>query len=304
MIIVILMMKNRKLFLTTGGGLIFLLIGELAILLRITSLKIWVTPLCWTGYIFLVDSYLYRKKGYSLIQNQPREALATFPISTALWLIFEGYNLLLKNWEYLNVPSHPLIAYPGYAWSFGTILPALLETNALLEYWGFFKNVSFKPHGLSKRALLFSFLLGLLFLIYPLLTASSCDFTPVWLGFTFLLEPLNYHFGGESLLRKPEKGEAERLFTLLVSGGAMGFLWEFWNFWAGAKWIYHIPVPTNVKIFEMPLLGFLGFFPFAVEFYVMYAFVIMISNKMSRLPLKDVLLTKLYKQHRSDVRGI
>jgi len=298
------MMKNRKLFLTIGGGLILLLMGEFAILLRITFLKIWVTPLCWTGYVLLVDSYLYRKKGYSLIQNQPRDALATFPISTGLWLIFEGYNLLLKNWEYVNVPSHPLIAYAGYAWSFGTILPALLETNALLEYWGFFKNASFKPQDLSKGALLFSFLLGLLFLIYPLLTASPCDFTPVWLGFIFLLEPLNYYFGGESLLRRLEKGKTQRLFTLLVSGGVMGFLWEFWNFWAGAKWIYHIPVPTNIKIFEMPLLGFLGFFPFAVEFYVMYAFVIMLSKKLLHLQSKNSSPTKFYRQHHVDVREI
>jgi len=298
------MMKNRKLFLTIGGGLILLLMGEFAILLRITFLKIWVTPLCWTGYVLLVDSYLYRKKGYSLIQNQPRDALATFPISTGLWLIFEGYNLLLKNWEYVNVPSHPLIAYAGYAWSFGTILPALLETNALLEYWGFFKNASFKPQDLSKGALLFSFLLGLLFLIYPLLTASPCDFTPVWLGFIFLLEPLNYYFGGESLLRRLEKGKTQRLFTLLVSGGVMGFLWEFWNFWAGAKWIYHIPVPINIKIFEMPLLGFLGFFPFAVEFYVMYAFVIMLSKKLLHLQSKNSSPTKFYRQHHVDVREI
>ena len=259
-----------------------LLLGEISIVLGIAPLKIWVTPLCWTGYIFLVDSTLYQKKGYSLIQNEAGRFLLTLPLSTGLWLIFEGYNLLLKNWEYLNIPANPLIAYPGYFWSFATILPALLETNALLEAWGLEKTFRVKPSLLPKKALLFSFLLGLVFLIVPLVSRSVYDFPPVWLGFIFLLEPFNYQFGGESLLKKLERGEGERLFTLLLSGGVMGLLWEFWNFWAEAKWIYHIPDPTGLKIFEMPLLGFLGFLPFAVEFYVMYQFVLLLLRPYTR----------------------
>ncbi|MBI4437290.1 MAG: hypothetical protein HY590_07760 [Candidatus Omnitrophica bacterium] len=259
-----------------GSGLIFLLLGELSIVLGIASLKVWVTPFCWTGYILIVDTTLYRKRGHSLLQNQPGHFFFTLPLSAGLWLVFEGYNLLLKNWEYRNIPSNPLIAYPGYFWSFATILPALLETNALLEEWGFFKNLRLTPTKISRGALVFSFLLGLVFLIYPLLTKSIYDFPPVWLGFIFLLEPLNYRWGEESLLKKLGMGEGQRLFTLLLTGGVMGILWEFWNFWAEAKWVYHIPDPTGLKIFEMPLLGFLGFFPFAVEFYVMYRFVLIL----------------------------
>ena len=268
------MNPQRKNLFLTAGGLLFLLLGECAILLRNEALKVWVTPFCWTGYILLVDSYLFRKRGSSLFQDYLWQMLLTFPISTALWLIFGGYNLLLKNWEYLNIPSHPLLKYPGFAWSFGTILPALFETVDLLEYKGIFKEAQVVPSKISKNALVFSFFLGFLFLIYPLFVASPCDFPAVWLGFVFLLEPVNYSLGKRSLLKQLEKGKAQRLCTLLLTGGIMGFLWEFWNFWAGAKWIYHIPVPKTAKIFEMPLLGFLGFFPFAVEFYIMYHFVL------------------------------
>jgi len=49
-------------------------------------------------------------------------------------------------------------------------------------------------------------------------------------------------------------------------------LWEFWNYWALTKWTYTVPFFGNVKIFEMPVLGFLGFPPFAVECWVMYIF--------------------------------
>jgi hypothetical protein len=49
-----------------------------------------------------------------------------------------------------------------------------------------------------------------------------------------------------------------------------GLLWELWNFWAQAKWIYTVPFFEGGKLFEMPLLGFLGFPPFAVSAYAMY----------------------------------
>jgi hypothetical protein len=55
-----------------------------------------------------------------------------------------------------------------------------------------------------------------------------------------------------------------------VAGLICGILWEFWNFWAPTKWIYTVPFFEEGKIFEMPVLGFLGFPPFAVSAYVMY----------------------------------
>jgi hypothetical protein len=56
----------------------------------------------------------------------------------------------------------------------------------------------------------------------------------------------------------------------LLGGLVCGILWEFWNFWARTKWIYAVPILSEIKIFEMPVLGFLGFPPFAVECYVLY----------------------------------
>lgn len=269
-------------FFEVFGGTLCLLLGESAVIFKIRPFLIWVTPLCWTGYILLIDGYLYQKKGNSFLLSRPLKALFSFPLSAGVWAIFEGYNLLLKNWEYLYVPSNPFVAYTGYLWSFGTILPALFETDDLLKQWGWCQSLRIRAAQVPEKGLLFSFFLGLLFLIYPLLTASPYDFPPVWLGFIFLLEPLNYRFGEGSLLRCLEKGEVQPLLTLLTAGGIMGFLWEFWNFWAGAKWVYHIPALSFLKIFEMPLVGFLGFFPFAIECYVIYHFVSFFLGKLRR----------------------
>ena len=50
-------------------------------------------------------------------------------------------------------------------------------------------------------------------------------------------------------------------------------LWEFWNYWSRAKWHYTVPIMEHVKIFEMPLPGYLGFPAFALECFTMYVFV-------------------------------
>jgi hypothetical protein len=95
---------------------------------------------------------------------------------------------------------------------------------------------------------------------------------PVWLGFIFFLDPVNYWLGARSLFRDLQKGIYKTLWSLLLAGIICGWLWEFWNYWAGAKWHYQIPILGHIKIFEMPFLGYLGFPPFAVECFVLYNF--------------------------------
>jgi hypothetical protein len=93
---------------------------------------------------------------------------------------------------------------------------------------------------------------------------------PVWLGFIFLLDPINARRGGESLWRDWRAGRADRAINLALSGILCGVLWEFWNYWAATRWTYSVPYLGSVKIFEMPVLGYLGFPPFTLECYAMY----------------------------------
>ena len=74
-------------------------------------------------------------------------------------------------------------------------------------------------------------------------------------------------------------------------------LWEFWNYWAIGKWIYTVPIPfAGPKIFEMPLLGFLGFPAFAVEVYSLQNFIIEKRLLVGRLTVADA--TSLSKETR------
>ncbi|OGK99442.1 MAG: hypothetical protein A3J45_08560 [Candidatus Rokubacteria bacterium RIFCSPHIGHO2_02_FULL_69_13] len=56
-------------------------------------------------------------------------------------------------------------------------------------------------------------------------------------------------------------------------------LWEFWNFWALSRWTYTVPYGGDWKIFEMPVLGYLGFPPFALEAFAMYNFLRSLVHK-------------------------
>jgi hypothetical protein len=70
-----------------------------------------------------------------------------------------------------------------------------------------------------------------------------------------------------------KKKRFNTVISLFIAGYICGFLWEFWNYWATAKWFYTLPILENIKIFEIPALGFLAYGPFACELYVMYQFV-------------------------------
>ena len=67
----------------------------------------------------------------------------------------------------------------------------------------------------------------------------------------------------------------------MAAGWTCGILWEFWNYWAAAKWIYIFPIGQSSKVFEMPLLGYLGFLPFALECKVMYEFVRTVRKQLA-----------------------
>jgi hypothetical protein len=166
--------------------------------------------------------------------------------------------------------------WAGYAWAYATIWPAILLTTEFLENRSFIAKQKIRPVRLRQKHLRLSLFAGIAFLLSPFLTPSSIAqylAAPVWLGFIFFLDPLNYWLGGRSLFRDLQKGNPRRLYALLLSGFLCGWFWEFWNYWAGAKWHYTVPILGDVKIFEMPVLGYLGFPPFAVECFVMYSFI-------------------------------
>jgi hypothetical protein len=73
-------------------------------------------------------------------------------------------------------------------------------------------------------------------------------------------------------------GDNTRLVALLAAGFLCGGLWEAWNLGARTKWIYSVPFFDELKLGEMPVLGFLGFPPFALECYAMVNFLSLLRD--------------------------
>jgi hypothetical protein len=241
----------------------------------------------WWSYILAADALVYWMQGESLIVSKTRTFLCMIPLSIFIWCIFEGFNFRLANWHYINLPPEVWMRWIGYAIAYATVLPGLCETMHLLEAVRPFRAVSWRKLYPSPFFLRTSLAIGGSVLLAALLFPRFC-FPLVWIGFALLIEPFLYLQVSTSLLRALEKGELERLLTLLTAGLACGVLWELWNFWAQAKWIYTVPFFEEGKIFEMPLLGFLGFPPFAVSAYAMYR-IIIIAMQRSKIWTRGIL---------------
>jgi len=280
--------KKRPLPARAWAGLAINLMAEICLYLEFRWVWIYFTPIVWTGYVLLVDGLIQSLRGESLLANSPRRFAKLAVWSVPLWLVFEAYNLRLENWAYVGLPRNPVLAGLGFVWSFATIWPAIFETAELFEALrpGRAPARAPSPRRAPGRAtLLFLSLLGLVLLSVPLLLPSRAGrylFGAVWLGFIPLLEPINYWRGGRSLLRELEQGSEATLVCFAISGVICGILWEFWNYWAQAKWVYVFPIGQGTKVFEMPLAGFLGFPVFAVECLVMFEFVGTIRRVISK----------------------
>jgi hypothetical protein len=239
---------------------------------RVEPVYTFFTPIQWWNYIFLIDAIVAKRQKQSLITDRPMEFVLMLILSNVCWLIFEGYNLLLHNWYYINLSPALWQRMIGSAIAFATIFPGIFLTADLLESFGFFRHRQRRPRKISPAFLFASCAGGLAAVIFPIILPSPYVFGLVWLGFFFFLDPINYWQKNSSIYADIENGKWRRVWLLLVGGAICGFLWEFWNFWAGAKWIYTVPFTKNLKYFEMPLLGLVGFPPFALECFAMYQF--------------------------------
>jgi hypothetical protein len=258
-------------------GLGVLVVSQALLLLGWEPHARWFTPIMWTAYVLLADALVLRRRGASLVHDRPREAALMATLSIPLWCVFELYNWRLRNWDYFGLPEPPWLAALGYAWAFATITPGLFQTAALLEAFGVVAAARGPARRPDPRWLRAAMGVGAVCLVAPPLLPAPVrpwTFGFVWLGFVLLLDPLNHRGGRPSFTGAWAAGDRGVVYRWLLAGLVCGVLWEFWNYWAIGRWRYvGVPVFPSVKLFEMPLAGYLGFPPFALEAFAMYHFV-------------------------------
>jgi hypothetical protein len=189
------------------------------------------------GYIFALDAVVYARDGRSLFISRRLVFLAMFPLSGAMWWGFELINEIVQNWHYLRPYDIPEWWAHAVSWVFfSTVVPAVWETADWVAGLRLLRRLPNRRGFRVPRPVLFGLLaLGVLFFVLPSLWPTY--FFPLIWGFC-------------------------------------GFLWEFWNFWAFPRWYYTVPfVGDFLKVFEMPLLGYLGYGPFAWEIFALFWFV-------------------------------
>jgi hypothetical protein len=266
----------------TWFGLLILICAQIGVFFKVQWVATWLTPIMWSGYILLLDGILFRIQGRSWLTTRKLEFPLLVLLSIAIWILFEAYNFSLQNWLYRGVPENPWMRDFAYGWSFATILPGVFLTSEFVycflpENWTLLRSKA-----LSRFPNWLWVLIGATLVLIPLtvpVRIARYLFGAVWLGFIFLLEPLNAKLGAPSLKGLYTQGKGTLIIALLLGGLFCGFLWEAWNYQAfkllGGHWIYTVPEPLrifNLHYGQMPILGMLGFPPFALELYVMYHF--------------------------------
>ncbi len=248
----------------------------------VAGLQIWYYVLAWWGYILIADDWTRRRRGISVFQGGGFDWLRLGFFSVVIWVVFEMFNFRLEDWSYHHILPGMAVRWIGYTIAYATVLPGLFVTANLIG------QVSDRPalswdwprSGRLRSVLVMG---GGLSLVASLLWPD--EFFPlVWLGFIFLLWPWRDHLPlGQPIL--PGRGRGSAAAALLAAGLVCGFLWEFWNWQALSRWAYHLPWLNRPKVFAMPLAGFLGFIPFALECWLMWGVLEWTWRRLDHRPL-------------------
>ena len=225
----------------------------------------------WLGYGLVVDALVLSWKGSSMLTRRPRAYLTLFIISAPGWWLFELINLRTQNWLYQGREFFTDFQYFVLASvSFSTVMPAVFGTAELVSTFGWLRRM--KPGWKipqTNNVMIGFYMAGWTMLV--LLVLWPRYFFPfVWGSVFCILEPLNVWLKNRSLTRYIADGDWRPVVSLSVGCLICGFFWEMWNFYAYPKWIYHVPFVGFLQIFEMPLLGYLGYIPFAFELFALY----------------------------------
>jgi len=184
--------------------------------------------------------------------------------------MFEVINRRTANWEYLG--SNHFTTFEYYLLctiSFSTVMPAVFETAELAASFKWVERFTFRPRVRDTAVLELAFFVAGTGMLLLTVAWPKCCYPFVWTSLVLILEPLNRWLGREHFMEYLERGDWRPIVSLSVGVLICGFFWEMWNYYSWPKWIYHTPGAQFLHVFEMPLLGYGGYVPFALELFVL-----------------------------------
>jgi hypothetical protein len=180
-------------------------------------------------------------------------------LSMPVWWWFELVNIRVRNWQY----EYPF-RYSEVEWAilsslaFATVIPAIAAAVQLVATATPKRQTPVPDKWFSRREIALGVVLQIAVFIYPVQL-----YPLVWVAPFLVTDGLVARLGGRSMVADLIRFRWREAAVIGAAGLLCGVLWEFWNFYATPKWVYDIPLLGFAKVFEMPLLGYGGYIPFA-----------------------------------------
>ena len=234
----------------------------------------------WLGYILTIDGLVFYRKSTSLLTRSKKKFTLLFLISAPAWWLFELINWRTQNWFYDGKQFFTDVEYAILATiSFSTVMPAVFGTAELVGTFKWIKNFK-KRRALSPtKATLNKFLFTGFTMLALVIILPEYFYYFEWAAVYFILEPINYKLKNRTLFDYTIKGNWSPIVALAIGTLICGFFWEMWNYFSFPKWIYVTPMVNFLHVFEMPLLGYIGYIPVSLELLEIYNFIAGLSRK-------------------------
>ena len=246
-----------------------LITAVVLLIYEIPPVPTWFYVLAWYPTLVILDEIVVVLGGESLFAH-PRELAVMLWWSAVIWFVFEAINFRLQNWYYVFLPAGRLERWIGITVALATVVPAVLLPERVLDRLGVWHNQRWRSFTLRPLHLQIVAGLGLA-LLAAVLALPRYLYPFTWGAVWLIVEPLLYaRDPGRSLFGDIARGSWGRIARLMAGGLFAGALWETFNSVARGRWIYTVPFLEGLKIFEMPLVGFLGFPFFALEVWSLY----------------------------------
>jgi hypothetical protein len=234
----------------------------------------------WLGFCLTVDGLTWWLRGSSMLQRSWRRFLALFLLSAPVWWLFEFFNERLQNWHYLGTETFTAPIFRLWATlNFTTVIPAVFCASELAAGFRWIQRLRRGPVIRPTRFTTLAFFFAGWIMLALLLIWPRWFFPFVWISVYFILEPINVWLGNRNLAQWTAKGDWRPVVSLWIGVLICGFFWELWNYYSYPKWIYAISYADWLRIFEMPLLGYGGYLPFALELYAMTHLLVGLAGK-------------------------
>lgn len=234
----------------------------------------------WWGMTLILDGIVYyRRGGISIIASRPKEMLAISLASISGWMIFEYINFYVdRNWYYPRAHNMPVAEFFCYSMlASSAVFPISFEFYSLFNTFPKFQVKYSNGWKLSVPKWICWVIIVLCLISMFIISFFPDDlFFAVWLSPLLLFINLLYVLDIWTPFNLLKKGDWSPLLLLALSWLFSGLCVECWNYFSGTHldgvlktgntlyWAYSVPFVNKYHLFEMPLLGYMGYLPYGI----------------------------------------